>query len=381
MKVINFRKKDYLILTFFALIFTISVVNIFYDFLNQIFLDVIVALSVLLSCLFIGFQKNKSIIEKDFLLTILVFMFSFNIIIYLLGLFTGFTRSIYSSDIVILFKTFIPLVIFIILLEIERYILVTSIKHSKFLLIVLTISFIFLDNTLLLADLYNSDNMGIMLKVQQYGLFIVPSVITNILLTYQNSKVGYKSAIVYRLLMELPLYIIPIYPKFGDYILSIIRVTIPSGFIIYLYGYLKKFEKEKIIIKRNIIKVPFYLLLFGFCFTLVYFVCGKFRYQAYVIASGSMIPKINIGDVVIVDKKYEKELEIGDVIAFKRDGKIFCHRINDVIISGKNVLYETKGDNNKDVDQLLINEKDIVGFTNFKIKYIGLPTVWLVNNR
>lgn len=381
MKITKFRKKDYLILGIILAFASVAIVNIFFDFLNQLLLSVITVLFILLSYLIVGYQKNKSVIEKDLLLSILMFMFAFNIIIFLVGLFTGFTRSIYNFGFVSILKNVVPIIIYIILIEFGRYVLICNSKHSKLLIVLLTIAFAIIDNTILLADLYQSENVGIMLKIQQYGLFIIPNIITNIFLSYQTSKVGYKVSIAYRLLMELPLYVIPIYPNFGDYILSIIRISIPSGFIIYLYNYLKRYEKDKIILKKNVINKVVNLTVFGICFVLVYFVCGKFRYQAFVIASGSMVPQIHIGDAVIVDKKYEKKLDIGDVVAFKRDGKIFCHRINDIIESGKVVLYETKGDNNKDVDQLLIKKEDIVGLANFKIKYIGLPTVWLVSNR
>ena len=41
------------------------------------------------------------------------------------------------------------------------------------------------------------------------------------------------------------------------------------------------------------------------------------------------------------------------------------------------IFYQTKGDNNNDPDNYLIELHEIIGTTNHKVKYIGLPTIWL----
>lgn len=65
----------------------------------------------------------------------------------------------------------------------------------------------------------------------------------------------------------------------------------------------------------------------------VYFTSGYFKYYAVAIASGSMVPNINKGDIVIVEKidgKYN-ELEVGQVIAFKYNEVIVVHRLINII--------------------------------------------------
>ena len=102
--------------------------------------------------------------------------------------------------------------------------------------------------------------------------------------------------------------------------------------------------------------------------------------QALVIASGSMTPSINIGDVIIINKGTDSDkkiIEEGKVIAYRRKNDIICHRIVKILHSGDEVLYETKGDSNLNSDQLLVNSEDVIGVVTHKIKYIGYPTVVL----
>ena len=181
--------------------------------------------------------------------------------------------------------------------------------------------------------------------------------------------------------MSLPLYIIPILPKFGDYIESVLRITLPVIFFIWLYRRVEKSKVKKIVIieKKKILNL-FRINVLLFCAILVYLISGLFKYQALVIATGSMIPTINIGDVVIVDKiegDELKHLQLGEVIAYHKNNVIICHRIVDKIESGDEVFFETKGDNNPSEDQLLVEQSQIVGLVKFKISYIGYPTVVL----
>ena len=111
---------------------------------------------------------------------------------------------------------------------------------------------------------------------------------------------------------------------------------------------------------------------------LVYFTSGYFRLWTIVIASGSMSPKINKGDAVIIDKKFEfKDLKKGQVIAYKNGDIIVVHRIFNKAKVKNSYYYVTKGDANEKDDNLIITEDMIIGTVDHKIPYVGLPKVWL----
>ena len=97
-------------------------------------------------------------------------------------------------------------------------------------------------------------------------------------------------------------------------------------------------------------------------------------FNAYVVETGSMLPEIQIKDVVLTKKVEVEKLKIGDVITFispdpRLSNITVTHRIHDVLedpVSGE-PRYQTKGDNNNTVDLALVPEYNILGKVIFKI--------------
>ena len=80
-------------------------------------------------------------------------------------------------------------------------------------------------------------------------------------------------------------------------------------------------------------------------------------FNAYVVLSGSMLPSIQIKDIVVTKKVAEEELEIGDIITFispdpRFGGISVTHRIIDKYYdeSSGSYSYRTQGDNNNVAD-------------------------------
>lgn len=97
-------------------------------------------------------------------------------------------------------------------------------------------------------------------------------------------------------------------------------------------------------------------------------------YQLKSVLSGSMEPGIQTGSIIAVkpggDMTRFKE---GDVITFQEDeNKLITHRITEVIDSGEEVMYRTKGDNNNAVDiNPVLSENIVAEYTGFTIPYVG----------
>ena len=85
--------------------------------------------------------------------------------------------------------------------------------------------------------------------------------------------------------------------------------------------------------------------------------------------------EIEKGDAILY-KNMKKGIKEGDVIVFKRDNIRVVHRV----ISVKNINHQirlyTKGDTNPTMDDGYVTEDTLVGKVMFKIKYIGLPSLW-----
>lgn len=98
-------------------------------------------------------------------------------------------------------------------------------------------------------------------------------------------------------------------------------------------------------------------------------------YKAYIIDTTSMEPEINKGDVVIIKKVDEKDLNVGDIITFKIDNEIITHRILKI----ENGIYVTKGDNNNIEDNEKITYENIEGKEIIKIPFLGKFIDWMKN--
>ena len=148
-------------------------------------------------------------------------------------------------------------------------------------------------------------------------------------------------------------------------------------FIGFVY---KKREKVIISSKKNKRSKIIYTIAILLIVIMVGLTSGYFKYQAIVIATGSMTPNINKGDIVIVEKLNEKEilnLKKGEILVFHREDKIVVHRIYEVYSSGYETFFKTKGDHNESPDGYLIETSEVIGTVKFKIRYIGYPTVAL----
>lgn len=99
------------------------------------------------------------------------------------------------------------------------------------------------------------------------------------------------------------------------------------------------------------------------------------RYQHYVIGSGSMAPTIDVGDVVVIDRRVKaSSLEVGDIIAFHEpepDSRIIVHRVHAIdVVEGERV-FETIAEISDQPDDWLIQEADIIGVYRFHVPRLG----------
>lgn len=122
---------------------------------------------------------------------------------------------------------------------------------------------------------------------------------------------------------------------------------------------------------KKIIKIFFII-----CFLLLIFIiCYKkvkspldiqFPFSLFQIKSGSMMPEIDIGEVIILikDNNYNER----DIITYKVDDLYYItHRIEKVTKEG----YITKGDSNNTEDEEIVKKEQIQGKVILHSKLLG----------
>ncbi len=131
------------------------------------------------------------------------------------------------------------------------------------------------------------------------------------------------------------------------------------------------------------------LLLYYFVSVKVYSVKGvgyEPQFSLYTIISPSMVPNINVYDVVVSSRtKSPTEINEGDVITFLssdfKDGQVITvtHRVIEVLKQDGNYFYTTKGDNNLIKDPSKVSYDSVVGKVSFKIPQLGRAQFFLAN--
>ena len=248
-------------------------------------------------------------------------------------------------------------------------------EGSKLLIVFSVILFIILDIAGQIDESIFSSTYSVFTF---FAITVLPIISNNILCSYISYKAGYKPSILYLLVKNLYVYFVPIVPNPNEYIYSIIELVVPMIFLFNIYKFFLKDKDEEVLReyhKKKIFPLIFPTLLVAF---LVYMTSGYFQYHAIAIASGSMTPNINKGDVVVIEKNNDyPNIEVGQVLAYRKGNIVVVHRIvKKIMVEGKYYFY-TKGDNNDSVDNYEITEEMVIGIVNIKVPFIGYPTVWL----
>lgn len=115
-------------------------------------------------------------------------------------------------------------------------------------------------------------------------------------------------------------------------------------------------------------------LVFGF-WRIMQFALGT-EYPALAVASKSMVPTLNVGDLIIVQGANTEQINadptMGDIIVFEKSNKdLVVHRAIERINGTDGYSFTTKGDNNPGPDSEKVNESRIVGKVVGRIPWIG----------
>ena len=364
------QKKSLLIIAIMTLF---SIVNFF---IPDVFMGgkYLILLGVMLGLTYylMGVDFSRTSNDVRIIRNILIYVITYYLAIYLSGLFVGFARTIYNYTLSNLYINIIPSILTIVAVEIIRGELIYKTNKDKLIVWVSCIAFTLFE----ISISFNAYNFSVQENIYQFfGLLLVPSIAKNILMSILHEKTDKFPAIIYRLSMETLEFFLLIEPNFGPYIKSVLLILLPILIGIMMINMEKRVQaapqKEKKSRQTHFILIA--VLLF-----LVLVNSGLLKYQSLVIGSNSMKDYMEKGDVVLIDQTNDpKQYKKGDIMAFRYDNKIIVHRIVlKTTIEGK-VYFKTKGDNNEKEDAVYISTDMIKGKVLGRVKFIGLPSVWL----
>lgn len=329
----------------------------------------------LLSFIFFKFRKDKTYARIQVTITMLLIGIV-QIVLYLLtGFLDGFSKNAISMSFNRFLTVILPIILILVVIELLRYMISVKFEENNLIRILSITMFVLFDVTLFGSNV-NFNSLDSVLEF--LGITFFPSLVSNIVFDDMVVKYGYKPILVYRLLTTLCYYMLPIIPNMYILFRAIARIVIPLIFyfiLSYMYDRVTFQEALKVKPKISISSIIILILVI----IMAGLISCEFRYGILTIGSGSMTGTLNKGDIAFVEKFNGQELEIGDIIVFKR-GKInIVHRITQVGIFNDEYVYITKGDKNKVEDTGYVYQKDIQGIVHYRIKYIGYPSIWIRN--
>lgn len=324
----------------------------------------------------LGFRKDKpTFLSRNVFKVVLMYVLIAFVAMYGVGFAIGFLKNAYSRTLVTMIDNILSPILIIIFIELFRYVVIWANKDKKFFIYIFTAVLILFEISL---DLRNLPLNDFILLFKAFATVILPVTIKNIVLSYLTYNVGYKPSLLYRLIMDIYLFIVPLVPDLGEYLNSMIMISLPV--LIYIGTFTIIDEREdknvNIIEKSNfgLADLPLTIVLV----VLAALVSGFFPHYMMGVGSQSMSPAVNKGDAVILKKvKKSETLEKGKIIAYSKGKKIVIHRIIEVTKAKGKVVYVTKGDANNAKDSQVVEKKQVKGVVQLRIPFIAYPTVWL----
>jgi hypothetical protein len=155
----------------------------------------------------------------------------FFVLSYGIGLFVGFLSNSYSRTLTAIISNTFCQIIIIVASEIFRYAMIRANQDKKVVVVLTTIILTIFELVITLQAVPLTDYAGLFRMVTATAL---PIISKNIVISYLVYHIGYVPGLIYRLVMDLYIFIMPIVPDLGDYLNSMLGIGLP--FLIYLYA-------------------------------------------------------------------------------------------------------------------------------------------------
>ena len=196
--------KKLLFIEIFMIIVVISTFFqpvLFKDYRYLIFLTIM----GFVSYFFIGIDTTRMPDSKKILKNTAIVLLLYFFISYFLGFFIGFSKTI-------------------VVCELLRYQLIKKSNNNKLVIVLSFLIFVMLDMSI---GLHNY-NLSVKDELYEFiGIISLGSIAKNILMTTYAIRGDYFDAFVYRFVMELYIFIVPVIPGFSIYIDSILGIIVP----------------------------------------------------------------------------------------------------------------------------------------------------------
>jgi signal peptidase len=358
-------------------VFTILLVALFVPFSGsgRVIAAILLLPPAVLMPLMLKKRNIQRITTNQVILLMTVIALLYVMLYYLTGLSFGFYKNPYRLTFPNFFKFFLPIAAIIVFSEIIRF--VTLPQNDRFSSALCWFSCV-------IAEMLICSSIPSVTSFNRFMDLIagamLPAIISNSLYHYLARRYGIFPNLIFRLLTILHAYTFPVTSGISDSLVNFARLFIPIAtyfFIDSLFEKKRRYAMQKTSRFTRILSKVLTILVVIIMTGTVMLVSNHFRFGAYVIATESMTGELNKGDVAICERYEEQFIQEGQVIVFEQSKSVIVHRVVDIQIINGITRYYTKGDANENLDAGFITDADILGLVNYKLPFLGFPTLWM----
>lgn len=343
-----------------------------FDTAGRIMAAVAFAAAAIVAMTFIKKRSIPSFNKQQVLMIVAVIAVVYLMLYYLTGLAFGYYNNPYALKVKFFLTRLIPAAVIIIASEIYRWIM--RAQENRVADILCYLSCVLAEMIICATADVATSSFNHFMELVAETMF--PAVVANLLYGYLSRRYGFYPNMVFRAVTTLYLYFIPVVPGMSKPLVAFINLFVPILIFLFIDSLYEK-KRRYALVKKSKLVIPITVLAVAAMTITVMVISNQFSFGAYVIATESMTGELNKGDVAVYERYDDQTVAEGQVIAFEKNDRVVIHRVVDIQIINGQTRYFTKGDANPADDAGFILNSDIVGMVNFKIPYIGYPTLWL----
>jgi len=303
------------------------------------------------------------------------------VILYVIGgLFTGFGESPYSFTPTSILKNLLFAGAMLIGMEFSRAWLINHLgKRHAFL----GLAFVALLYTLITISLTRLTGLKLELEsINFLNSTFLPLLAENLLATFLALLAGPLPALAYRGILQAFWWFCPILPDLPWMFKGLLGTALPIvGMVGLNIFYSSQANRGK---PRKQAREGFptgWILTTIIGVAIIWFSAGLFPLHPALVASGSMVPEMYAGDVVIVAKVPADAIKTGDVIQFRVPAKVtVMHRVIEIQeTEGSPTYFITQGDANDEPDSEPVIPENLVGKAILTIPKVGWVSIAVKN--
>jgi len=323
-------------------------------------------------------QRDRIRHKSDKMLVIASVLSVWFVAYFLSGLLFTFVHNAVASSWQITAVNILAFGAAVVAVEYIRYVLMLLAGRRNVLWFGILVSLLF---TVQQISLLQMTDVGTVLDILKFVItFVVPALVSSLLLTYLSVSTGLGSQLVYSLGIMAITVVPPIIPKYDWYMTSMTSILLVVAVYVMIDRSTDESDEARIRRRRRHPRVAFDAAFVLVMVALVMFMIGAFPYKPVVIMSNSMVPVFSRGSVVVVQHlRAPIDISIGDIIQYEAENKVITHRVVAIDTAeddSGDLVFTTKGDNNPSRDTP-VSQSRVIGIVRSTVPYVGYPTVLL----